>query len=357
MTRLRELPEALPSAANSLPLALAIDGGNSKTEVLVVRRDGRVLARARGGGFRPQIDGIDAAMEVLSTIIAALPYDWAQPIELVSAYLAGADLPEEEAVLRDRLAATGWGERVVVGNDTLALLRCGSPQRWGIAVVCGAGINAMGVGPAGTVARFPALGELTGDWGGGDGLARIALWSAVRGEDGRGPATALSAAIASLFGCSSALDVGLALHLARMTWRQVGTITPLLFDVAASGDWVATEIVERLAAEIAGLAAVLISRLRLADVEVPLVLGGGVLVARHAQLDDALNRQIAARSLKVARRVPHQPPVYGAALLALDALGADRGAAQLLLASAGSMPDRASAVADSGIPTPWPTTE
>ena len=93
-------------------------------------------------------------------------------VELVSAYLAGADLPEEEAVLHDRLSAAGWARRITVGNDTLALLRCGAPERWGVAVVCGAGINAIGVAPDGRIARFPALGELTGDWGGGDGLMR-----------------------------------------------------------------------------------------------------------------------------------------------------------------------------------------
>jgi N-acetylglucosamine kinase-like BadF-type ATPase len=331
MTRLAAAPTSVSASAEQIPLVIAIDGGNSKTEVLLVRRDGRVLARARGGGFRPQSDGIDAAMEVLSTIIESLPYDRTEPAELVSAYLAGADLPEEEVVLSERLAATGWGRRVTVGNDTLALLRCGSPERWGVAVVCGAGINAMGVGPDGALARFPALGELTGDWGGGYGLARTALWSAVRGEDGRGPATALSDAIAEHFGCATALDVGLSVHLARMTWRQVGTITPLLFEVAATGDEVATGIVEQLAAEVAGMAAVLIRRLGLADVEVPLVLGGGVLAAGHRQLDEALTRQIAARSLRVSRRVPTQPPVYGAALLAMDDLGANDAAEQTLL--------------------------
>jgi N-acetylglucosamine kinase-like BadF-type ATPase len=313
------------------PVAIAIDGGNSKTEVLVVRRDGNVISRARGGGFRPQIDGLDAAMQALSAIVTSVAHE---QVDLVSAYLAGADLPEEETALEERLVAAGWGRRVVVGNDTLALLRCGSPERWGVAVVCGAGINAMGVGRDGTVARFPALGELTGDWGGGDGLARTALWSAVRGEDGRGPRTALSDAIAELFGCASALDVGLSVHRARLTWRQLGAITPLLFRVAADGDEVAGSIVERLAAEVAGLTEVLIRRLGLDGVEVPLVLGGGVLRARHPQFDEALTRQIEVRSLHVARRVPQQTPVYGAALLAMDDLGADTAAGERLLAQA-----------------------
>ncbi|MFC7586672.1 hypothetical protein ACFQYP_25240 [Nonomuraea antimicrobica] len=35
------------------------------------------------------------------------------------------------------------------------------------------------------MARFPALGRISGDWGGGQGLAEEALWHAIRAEDGR----------------------------------------------------------------------------------------------------------------------------------------------------------------------------
>ena len=43
------------------PLLLAIDGGNSKTDVVVVGEDGRVIAMARGGGYRPHEIGEQAA--------------------------------------------------------------------------------------------------------------------------------------------------------------------------------------------------------------------------------------------------------------------------------------------------------
>ena len=44
---------------------------------------------------------------------------------------------------------------VVVGNDTLALLRAGTERGWGVAVVCGAGINCVGVGPDGPQRPVP----------------------------------------------------------------------------------------------------------------------------------------------------------------------------------------------------------
>ena len=47
----------------------------------------------------------------------------------------------------------------------------------------------------GAVVRFPALGPISGDWGGGSGLGEEALWHAARDVDGRGRATALTAAV------------------------------------------------------------------------------------------------------------------------------------------------------------------
>ena len=54
------------------------------------------------------------------------------------------DLPEELASLRSRIEQQNWTSRLVVGNDTLALLRAGTDRGWGIAVVCGTGINCVG---------------------------------------------------------------------------------------------------------------------------------------------------------------------------------------------------------------------
>ncbi len=110
--------------------------------------------------------------------------------EVARALLAGVDFPVEEqeaagGVGGARLGATRARSR----NDTFAVLRAGTERGWGVAVTCGAGINCVGVAPDGRTARFPALGELTGDWGGGRDVGFAALAAAARSEDGRGPKT------------------------------------------------------------------------------------------------------------------------------------------------------------------------
>ncbi|MHB9861663.1 N-acetylglucosamine kinase [Streptomyces sp. YIM S03343] len=306
---------------------LAIDAGNSKTDVAVVAGDGQVLATARGGGFRPPAVGVETAVDALAEPIRRA-YDTAgvRGVEQISACLANADLPVEEEQLAAALAARGWGGEVIVRNDTFAILRAGVDEPRGVAVVCGAGINCVGMRPDGRTARFPALGRISGDWGGGWGLAEEALWFAARAEDGRGGPTALARTLPAHFGLGSMYALIEALHLERVAPDRRHELTPVLFATASDGDPVARTVVDRLAEEVVTMATVALTRLDLLEEETPVVLGGGVLAAGHTQLDTRIRELLTSRAPKAVPRVVTAPPVLGAALLGLDRVGAEAGA-------------------------------
>jgi len=59
----------------------------------------------------------------------------------------------------------------------------------------------------------------------------------------------------------------------------------------------------------------------------PVVLGGGLLEARDKLLTAAVEERLAAAAPGARPRVVDIPPIAGAALLGLDYLGADPGAA------------------------------
>jgi N-acetylglucosamine kinase-like BadF-type ATPase len=318
-----------------LPAVLAIDGGNSKTDLALVGLDGTVLAALRGPGASHEHYGIEGAIGRLGEMIR-LTADQAGltgegPVARhLSACLAGADLPEEEAALTVALEAAGWSETAVAMNDTFAVLRGGAGQSWGVAVTCGAGINCVAVAPSGETARYLAHGPLTGDWGGGIGLSYEVMWHAIRGWDGRGPATALGDAVAAHFGLASIRDVAVAAHKGVIAVDSLIKLTGVLFAVAAGGDAVARSIVEHQAREICLMAVAAMRRLGLAPDGVPVVLGGGVLESREPQLLDALYRELDAMAPGSVPRVLDVPPVAGAALLGLDHAGADADAVRRL---------------------------
>jgi len=307
-------------------LFVAVDGGNSKTHVVLGSTDGEVLAFVHGRGSSPHNLGVDGSIALLDELIgqARAIAGVAPETELarVEIYLAGADLPVEVDVLTKAVAEACWAREHRVDNDTFALLRAGTDDLDAVAVVCGAGINCVGRTGDGRSARFPALGKISGDWGGGHHLAWLTLWHAARGEDGRGPATALADAVTAFFDRTTVEEVGAGLHLGEIPKERVSQLTGVLFSVAAEGDPVARRLVMRQAEEVVSLVRVAAGRLGLLGSAFTVVLGGGVLTARHPLLHDAIDDGLRACAPYATITVLSEPPVAGAGLLALDALGA-----------------------------------
>ena len=318
--------ESLADQALDVPTVLAFDGGNSKTDILLVRADGQILGSARSAPFQPYLAGDAGALAALEPQVhELLQRAGLSRATHAAASLANADRPEEERAFEAAIVERGWAVSATVVNDTLAVLRAGTTDGIGVAVVCGAGINAIGVDDSDGVVRFPALGPLTGDWGGGQGLAQQVMWWSVRSEDGRGPATALADAAAAHLGFGTATECALAFHSGLLRDEQMHELVPLLFAVAESGDEVAKDIISRQADEIVTLVRVCVERLSFATESIPVVLGGGVLAADQPLLIEAVVTGLLQVSPRCAPQVLHAPPVMGAAVQGLDFLTGSRG--------------------------------
>jgi N-acetylglucosamine kinase-like BadF-type ATPase len=321
--------------APDAPAVLAVDGGNSKTDVALVAADGSLLGTARGAGAtgagEAEVEQWLADLAALIGEVQRQAGTAGRPVARhISACVANADLPEEVDRLVAVLRARGWSESTDARNDTFAVLRAGldgttaapGAPHWGVGVTCGAGINCVGVHPDGRTTGYLALGGISGDWGGGSGLGRAALWWAVRAEDGRGPRTALRDAVAAHFGVPSMRDVTLGLHLGKISKMALLGLAPVLLAVAREGDKVARDIVCRQAEEICVMAVVAMRRLGLTAEPTPVVLGGGLMTARDPLLLSEITERIMAAAPQASVSVVAVPPVAGAALLGLDHVGA-----------------------------------
>lgn len=307
---------------------LAVDGGNTKTDLALVEHTGRLLALVRGGGSSAHYLGVDGCVEVLGGLLErAMTLAGIAPSERplaasASLLLAGADLPEERAALTARLEPLGWSAQLVVENDTLALLRAGTDRGWGIAVVCGTGINCFGRAADGREVRFLALGQVSGDWGGGGDIGLAALSAAARSADGRGPRTVLEVSVPAHFGLNDPAEVSRAVHLRQVPEARLAELAPVVL-AAVAEDPVAAAIVRRLADEVIGFAATALRRLELTSADPEVVLGGGVLRAVPHQVVETISHGIQRVAPEARVLVSPSDPIVGAALLGLDQLGAD----------------------------------
>jgi N-acetylglucosamine kinase-like BadF-type ATPase len=307
---------------------LAVDGGNSKTDLALVRDDGELLAFERGPLSSPHHIGLHGCLDILERLYegaaraagldpAARPLAGAGQV-----LLAGADLPEEEEELAEAMREHSFAADLIVGNDAFAVLRTGTERAWGVAVVCGAGINCVGVAPDGRHARFLSLGPISGDWGGGYDLGLAGLGAAVRAQEGRGPSTSLEAAVPAFFGLATPRDVAVAIQRGEMSSRRLVELAPLVL-AEADSDEVAAGIARRLVDETARFATAALTRLDLTGEDADVVLGGGVLRFGPAELVDGVAEAVLQVAPRANVSVVSSPPVVGAALLALDQMGAD----------------------------------
>jgi N-acetylglucosamine kinase-like BadF-type ATPase len=120
------------------------------------------------------------------------------------------------------------------------------------------------------------------------------------------------------FGVHSMPELIEAMHLGDIPLVRRLEAGPILFQVAAAGDPVATAVVHRQAEEIVTMATVALRRLNLLDEPTPVILGGGVLTANHPLLLEEITTQLAAVAPHAIPQIVEFPPVVGAILLGLD---------------------------------------
>jgi len=319
----RELPPA------GLPAVLAVDVGNSKTDLALVTAEGRVLGVVRGPTTSHQQVGLTEAMARFATLAEGAAGQagrrpGVRPLARIVAYAAaGADLPSDVRLLRRAIREAGLGAEELVVNDCHAGLRAGTSRTWGVCVITGSGMNCLGVAPDGREARFDALGDVSGDWGGGGAIGLAGLAAAVRAEDGRGPSTILERTIPDYFGVARPRSLSVAMYREKIPYRRHLEISPLVFAAACQGDGVARSIVDRLADEVVAWAGAAIRRLHMQRLDPHVVLAGGVFKADDPLFYGRIRTGIeAVASAAVVRRLD-SPPVVGSALIGLDRLAGE----------------------------------
>ncbi len=316
---------------------LGVDGGNTKTIALVARRDGLIVSSGRGGcGDIYGAGSPEAALRQIDGAVgAALRAAQVAAGELGAACfsLAGADWPEDFALLQAALEKRGLGRRIQVVNDAIGGLRAGLKDGIGVAVICGTGTATGARAPDGRV-WWSSYWQLVS--GAGD-LGAQAVSAVLRAELGLDPPTTLTGRVLEFFGAATVEEV---LH--RMTGRGlppvgVARLAPALLDEAAAGDPAARAIVVAHGSALGEYALAAARRVGLDRSPFMLSLSGGVLRHPAPQLREALIERVRAAVPGVQPVLSRLEPVAGAVLLALEAAGVTVDDA-LLERLAGSLP-------------------
>mgnify|MGYP001195666567 CR=1 FL=1 len=304
---------------------LGVDGGGTKTVCFLADADGRIAGVGRAGCSNHQTGGITAAMEnVARCVEEACRRAGVRREEIAFALLgmAGADLPEDFALLREHLARVLAPVPFDVINDTWIAFAAGTRETWGAVSICGTGSNLAVRTPEGKLFTTRALSYMLGNYGGGSHLAEMAMHRAFRCSEGTGEPTLLAWRLPALCGCADMDELALRTYRSDYRYPRDYNISRLVFELAAGGDAVCLRLLAAMGGELGEMLGRLIVTARLADEAVPVVLAGTL----HTRDDHALMRaplveRLHAFAPRAAVTVAQSPPVLGAALHAYAAAG------------------------------------
>lgn len=256
-------------------VVVGVDGGGTKTDVVVADLGGAVLSVASAGGTNHESIGVDAATRLLGDVVGEALRDAGasrSDIEFAVFGLAGVDWPSDVDLVDGALAGLGLGGRRLVVNDSRVALRAGCTAPWGIVSSVGTGSVTAGVNRDGEWFRTMAVGW--GEPSGSATLVRDALHAIAAHHHGIAAPTSLTQRFLE---STDQPDVPSMFEtITRRRSDGVDGTAPLVTGAARDGDPVARSIVADVAARHGAMVVGVARRLGMVDSEFELVVSGGV---------------------------------------------------------------------------------
>jgi len=303
---------------SSRPVVVGVDGGGTKTDVIVADLDGVVLATRQTGGANPEGMGAARMAEVLAAVIdeTLAGVGVTRSDVVASAFgLAGVDWDSDVAIVDDALAGLALpGPRTVV-NDSQVALRAGCSQPWGIVSSVGTGTVSAGVNRHGKGFRTMAVGwgEPSGSWT----MVSDSLHAVAAHHHGVGAPTLLTELYLAALDEASVESMFESITRGRSSVG--GHLAPLLDEAVSLGDQVARELLGKVSAQHADMVIGVAARLSMTNDQFELVTSGGVHSAGGLFCELFAERVVAA--CPGAKLVPLRVlPAMGAITLALESL-------------------------------------
>ena len=274
-------------------IVVGVDGGGTKTRVLVADETGKTIAEADGpaSAVRPgQAD--HSATVIAETVRRALSEAELGLIvpRVLCVGVAGVGREPERQALWQALAGLELADEIVVHADATIALDDAFSDGVGVLLIAGTGSVAFGRGPTGATARCGGWGPNIGDEGSGAWIGRRALSVVTAASDGREPDTALTGAILTAAQVNDVND--LIAWAAAATPAALATLAPAVISEADAGDLRANAILSMAAEELVLHVRALARQLFMDErAAVPVALTGGLL-KRGAPLRKRLEQRM-----------------------------------------------------------------
>jgi len=304
-----------------LPLVLGVDGGGTKTLAWVAQVDDQgfahVLGQAFSGSSNQVAVGVEPALDNLANAIEkACEHANISSNDIAAGVLAmaGSGNAEARQTILDFVFQRFQISKVQVIHDGQAVLKAGTPEGWGIALIAGTGAVAYGKNQQGETVVVGGWGYWFGDEGSAYWLGQAALRAISQAADGRAAPTALSDVVLNRLEIQDPRQILATLSQQGDTRLAIADLAELVCEVAAQKDDVASSILNEATEQWVQHIECLANQLSINE-PLPIALAGGVLCgSKFAR--ERLREKLTAREMSPYSVELVHEPVYGCVLMA-----------------------------------------
>jgi N-acetylglucosamine kinase-like BadF-type ATPase len=307
-----------------MPHFLGLDAGGTKTFCLVGDETGAVLGFGRAGTGNYEYDGVEAAARENRKAVEAALADAGltlADIDAIGMGVAGADVPEDYEMLERELYTPLFGGIPrTFRNDSMAGLRGGLREPYGIVIACGTGCVCAGRNRAGAETRVGGLGDAFGDMTSGSSIGRDGLQAVWQSRDNILPPTLLSELYLERSGCADLDAFFYARYRGELLDSALEPMAPLVFEAARRGDATACGILARHGEYLGMMVNGAARRLGMEHEAFHVVMAGSVFKGNAVSpvLADAMRTAIHRVCPDAQTVMPLFEPVVGALLMAME---------------------------------------
>ncbi len=302
-------------------LYLGVDGGGTKTTVVLLDEEKQTVGEGFSGASNPLRVGIETAVSnILTATNGACDAANKNLGDIVSATLGLAGVRRED--LRRRVAEifnrNFQLKYVEVLTDAETALYGATLGRAGLVVIAGTGSICIGQNELGKRATAGGWGPLAGDEGGGAGIARRALQAIAKASDGRGKQTRLSEVAIKYFRAGQLEDLSVAIYAPQIDNARIAGFARHVIEAAREGDEIALEVLREAAGELALAANTVIHELKLERKKFPIAPVGGIFRGGNNLITKPFMENVQAVAPKAFLTEPVLSPAVAAAQMAFE---------------------------------------
>lgn len=300
-------------------LFLGVDGGGTKTHIVLIDTKKTVVGEAFAGASNPLRVGIEkAAANIFSAVDKACDEAGLNPGDIVGIEcgLAGVRRADLRQLLRRLVSQRFSIKTVEVITDAEIALFAATCGEQGLCVIAGTGSVCIGQNSEGKKAIAGGWGPLAGDEGGGAGIARRALQAVAKASDGRGQLTRLSDLAVDYFRAGRLEDLSVAIYAPQIDNARIAGFARLVIETAQAGDRVAISVLDEAGRELGLAAKAVIKELKMGRRKFPIGYVGGIFHAGEL-ICEPLMKTVHEIAPKAFIAEPKFAPAVAAAQMAL----------------------------------------